>query len=156
MAYQKVGLEANTKKAFADASCSRFWGIELDGDKGLLRCSSLRLWPITVVTIRTCMLGLATVGLLEAIAGSWVALLGVRRKLFSLLDIIFEPLSIADQKAVVRLSDELKSELLAVAVMGSLAVVNLRATFAPYVCATDASMDWMAAVRAYLQRSAKS
>lgn len=149
-AYRKVGLECNSKKAFADLTCSRFWGIELDGDKGLLRCSSLRLWPITVVTVRTCMLGLATIGLLEAIAGSWVSLLGVRRKLFSLLDIIFEPLSVKDQKAVVRLSDELKSELLAVAVMGSLAVVNLRAVFAPFVCATDASMGWMAAVRSPL------
>ena len=149
-AYRKVGLECNSKKAFADLTCSRFWGIELDGDKGLLRCSSLRLWPITVVTVRTCMLGLATIGLLEAIAGSWVSLLGVRRKLFSLLDIIFEPLSVKDQKAVVRLSDELKSELLSVAVMGSLAVVNLRAVFAPFVCATDASMGWMAAVRSPL------
>ena len=149
-AYKKVGLQSNDKKAFSNKSCSRFWGIELDGDKGLLRCSSLRLWPITVVTVRTCMLGLATVGLLEAIAGSWVSLLGVRRKLFSLLDIVFEPLSISDQKMVIRLSDEIKSELLAVAVMGSLAVVNLRASYASFVCATDASMEWMAAVRAPL------
>ena len=149
-AYKRVGLQSNEKKAFSNKACSRFWGIELDGDKGLLRCSSLRLWPITVVTVRTCMLGLATVGLLEAIAGSWVSLLGVRRKLFSLLDIVFEPLSIKDQKMVIRLSDEIKSELLAVAVMGSLAVVNLRASYAPFVCATDASMGWMAAVRAPL------
>ena len=149
-AYDQVGLQSNSKKAFLDETCSRFWGIELDGDKGLLRCSSLRLWPITVVTIRTCMLGLATVGLLEAIAGSWVSLLGVRRKLFSLLDVVFEPLTIKDQKIVIRLSEEIKSELLAVCVMGSLAVVNLRAGFAPFVCATDASLDWLAAVRAPL------
>lgn len=108
----------------------------------------LYLWPITAITLRVMRLGLATVGLLEALAGSWVALLGVRRRLFSILDVIFEPLGIKDQKVVIRLSDELISELMVVCVLGSLAVVNLRARAAPFISATDASGSWMAGVRA--------
>lgn len=147
-AYASVGLENNPKKSIEKQTLARFWGIELDGRKGLLRCSSLRLWPITAITLRVMRLGLATVGLLEALAGSWVALLGVRRRLFSILDVIFEPLGIKDQKVVIRLSDELTSELMVVCVLGSLAVVNLRARAAPFISATDASGSWMAGVRA--------
>ena len=147
-AYARAMLQRNPKKAFTEDTLTRFWGVEIDGDKGIMRASSLRLWPITVITARVCLLGLATVGLLEALAGAWVSLLGVRRKLFSVLDIIFEPLVIADQKAVIRLSPELISEMMAAAVLGTLACVNLRAKFADFVVATDASLHWMAGVRA--------
>ena len=115
-----------------------------------MRCSSLRLWPVMAITLRVICLGLATVGLLEALAGSWVSLLGVRRRLFIILDIIFEPLGVKDQKLVVRLSDELKSELLVICILGSLAVVNIRARAASFVAATDASGKFMAGVRAEL------
>ena len=147
-AYSSVGLENNPKKAIEKATLARFWGVEVDGKKGLVRCSSLRLWPISAITLRVIRLGLSTVGLLEALAGSRVALLGVRRRLFSILDIIFEPLSIKDQKTVIRLSDDLISELMVTVVVGSLAVVNLRSKAAPFVAATDASGSWMAGVRA--------
>lgn len=45
LAYASEKLVTNPKKAFKGQLAPRFWGIELDGDKGLLRCSSLRLWP---------------------------------------------------------------------------------------------------------------
>ena len=152
-AYSKVGLESNPKKAINRASVARFWGIEIDGVKGLCRCSSLRLWPVIAITLRVTRLGLATIGLLECLAGSWVSLLGVRRRLYSLLDIIFDALTVEDQKQVVRLSDALTSELQLLCVLGPLAVVNLRAKAAPFVAATDASLEGMAAVRAECPRS---
>ena len=65
-----------------------------------------------------------------------------------MMDIIFEPLSISDQKAVIRLSPELISEMMSIAVMGALACVNLRARHSDFIAATDASLHWMAAVRA--------
>lgn len=104
------------------------------------------LWPTSVITLRVCSLGVATVGLIEALAGSWVSLLGIRRRLYSAMEIIFEPLGIPDQKAIIRLSPELKSELLCLVVRGSLAVVNLRAKPSSFIVATDASMDAMAGV----------
>ena len=151
-AYARVKLQSNAKKAFSEQSLTRFWGVEIDGVKGILRGSSLRLWPITAITVRVSLLGLATVGLLEALAGAWVSLLGVRRKLYSLLDMIFEPLTIADQRMVIRLSPEIIAEMMSIVVLGSLACVNLRAKFAGFVTATDASMHWMAAVRAKVPR----
>lgn len=50
--------------------------------------------------------------------------------------------------AVVRLSDDLKSELASLVVMGPLAVVNLRAQFSSFVSAADASSEFLAGVRA--------
>ena len=147
-AYAEVGQAHNPKKSFSGEVCSHFWGCEIDGDKGLLRCSSQRLWPTTLISLRTASLGLATVGLLEALAGCWVSLLGVRRRMYCLMNLIFEPLSIYEQpRSVVRLSDEMRSELCCLATLGSLAVVNLRAQYADFVCATDASCDYIAGVR---------
>ena len=55
---------------------------------------------------------------------------------------------LTDQKAVIRLSDELKSELSTLVVLGTLAVVNLRADYYNSIVATDASGDCLAAVTA--------
>lgn len=146
VAYEEVGLETNPKKAFTDATTSSFWGVDLDGEKGLVRSSNSRLWPAMMVTMRVATLRLATIGLLEALAGTWVAIYGLRRRLFCLLDVIFEPLAIADQKLVVRLSDELVDELLCISFMAPMAMINLRAAYAPFLVATDASMDGLAGV----------
>ena len=152
-AYATAGLEINPKKGFVNSQTASFWGIEVDGVKGLVRSSSSRMWPAMMVTLRVATLGLATVGLLECLAGTWVALLGLRRRLFSLLDIIFEPLALGDQSQVIRLSAELVDELVSIVVMAPLAVVNLRAGFADFLSATDASLDGIAAVRGAISAS---
>ena len=148
--YAEVGLETNPKKAFEDRTCSSFWGVDIDGEKGIMRASNSRLWPAMLVTLRVATLKLATVGLLESLAGTWVAIFGLRRRLFCLLDIIFEALAIEDQKAVIRLSDALVDELVTLVVMAPMAMVNLRACYAPFLIATDASMSGLAGVRAEL------
>jgi hypothetical protein len=93
------------------------------------------------------------VSLLEAIAGSWVSIFGLRKRLLCLMDIIFEPLSIEEKSLVLQLSDEFISELWSLILIGPLSGVNLRAQYASYVTATDASSDWLAAVRAPLEAS---
>ena len=148
-AYDKVGLKNNPKKGFMAATRAKFWGVEVDGVAGLVRGASSRLWPTIAISLRVASLGLATISLLESLAGSWVSLLSVRRRMFSILDSLFAPLgSGASQKAVVRLSDEITSELLAVSVLGPLAAVNLRADYADFICATDASSNCLAGVKA--------
>ena len=143
-AYRRAGLIHNPGKTFKKQVCARFWGLEVDGDKGLIRSSSLRFWPVAFITMRVVSLGLATIGLLEALAGSWVSLYGIRRRMFCCLDVIFEPLCVEDQKAVVRLSPDIIAELTVLVVLGPLAAVNLRATYLNQVIATDASGDCMA------------
>ena len=150
-AYADAKLKNNPKKGFLGETCSSFWGIDLDGKKGLLRASQKRLWPTMVITLRVCSLGLATVGLLESLAGMWVSLLWVRRRLYSLMDVIFEPLMMdCRSSTVLRLSEDLIAELTSIAILGTLAVVNLRAPFGSFVSATDASRRAIAAVRAPL------
>ena len=150
-AYDDVQLKHNPKKSFLGERTANFWGVDIDGAKGLLIASQKRLWPTMVITLRVCSLGLCTLSLLESLAGMWVSLLGVRRRLYSLLDVIFEPLTLnCKGNTVIRLSDALLSEMSAVAVLGTLAVVNLRAKFASFVVATDASSDVIAGVRAQI------
>eukprot|EP00435_Cladocopium_sp_Y103_P038687 s964_g10.t1 len=148
-AYKHAKLLNNPKKGFEGELHANFWGVDVDGDKGLLRASQKRLWPCMVITCRICTLGLCTIGLLQSITGMWVSLLGVRRRLYSAMDVVFEPLMMdCSDSTVIRLSSALKSELFSLAVLGSLAVVNLRASYAPFVSATDSSGDVIAAVRA--------
>lgn len=146
--YEEAGLETNPKKRFNNQVCGRYWGVEIDGDKGLLRASSTRLWGTMLISLRVAQLGLATIALLESLAGSWIALLGPRRRFLCVMDVIFDALSVEDQKAVVRLSPELKAELISLAVLAPLAVVDLRASFGDKLIATDASLDCIAAVSA--------
>ena len=141
-AYKKVGLPLNEAKEFRNKSCASFWGIELDGDAGLMRANSHRVWPLVLITLRTCMLGLATIGLLESLSGSWISVLMLRRRMLSLMSEIFNATScgLADG-AVVRLSDSLKDELMCLVTLGPLAAVNLRAKHLCSIRATDSS-DW--------------
>lgn len=44
-AYEEASLPHNPKKGFCNSACCRYWGIEIDGVKGLIRSSSLRCGP---------------------------------------------------------------------------------------------------------------
>jgi len=148
--YSENRLEANIKKSFFNETSCRFWGAEVDGRAGLVRSSSLRAWPLMVITMKIAMLGYSSVKLLETLAGSWIAILTMRRRMFCLLDIVFEPLGIADGNKVVALSPALQDELCSLSCTFLLAAADLRAEFLPLVSATDASCEALAAVRAPL------
>ena len=146
--YEAAGLEVNTKKRFSNQALARFWDVDLDGDKGLVRGSSTRLRATIFITLRVVALGLSTVGLLECLAGSWIALLSARRRMFCLLEVIFGALCFDDAATIIRLSPELCDELLLLATLAPLAATDLRAPFSKSLVATDASLQAMAAVRA--------
>lgn len=154
MGYEEQHLEANLKKSFFGQSHSKFWGYEVDGEKGLVRAASSRLWPVVAISARVCLLKFATVGLLEALAGSWVSILGARRRMLCLMNIIFEPLGLEDQQQIIAISPELQDEIMTLAVCALLAVSDLRCSHLPFVFASDASSQWMAAVRAPLGEKA--
>ena len=118
--YEEANLQHNPKKSFADEKCGKFWGIEVDGKRGLLRASSSRLWPLIFMTARVARLGWSTVKLLECLAGCWVAILTVRRRLLCVMDIIFEPLGLPDPNQVIQLSPGLIDELFTLCFVGPL------------------------------------
>jgi len=141
-AYAEAGLITNPKKAFDAKPCSSFWGCEVDGVKGTLRTSSSRFWPLFLITMRTACLGLATAGLLSSLAGSWISVFLIRRRLMSSMSLIFDAIShAATDRQVIRLSPALVDELFTYCMLGSMCVVNLRAKSQPSVRATDSS-DW--------------
>ena len=53
--YSENRLEANIKKSFFNETSCRFWGAEVDGRAGLVRSSSLRAWPLMVITMKIAM-----------------------------------------------------------------------------------------------------
>ena len=72
------------------------------------------------------------------------------------MDRIFEPLGIPDPGRVIKLSAEMIDELVTLSLLAPLAVADLRAQFLPYIGATDASGEWMAAVRAPRESEGRS
>ena len=153
-AYEENDLEANIKKSFFNETCARFWGCEIDGRKGLVRSSTLRAWPLVVITMRVAMLGYSSVKLLETMAGSWINILTMRRRMFCLLDLIFEAMSVGHASSIVALSPALQDELCVISCTFLLACGDLRAGFLPFISATDASCDGMGGVRADLAEEA--
>ena len=141
-AYETAGLPTNPKKEFRNASQASFWGICVDGKAGIMRPNPQRVWPLCLITLRVCLLGICTISLLESLAGSWISVFTVRRRTLSCMEVIFEAIHCgAPSNGVVRLSKMLKDELLTYCVMATLVCVNLRARTLPCIRATDAS-DW--------------
>ena len=145
--YEKCGLPVNLKKSFDLVGHSSFWGVQLDV-KGLYRPNDSRFWPLVLVTIRVLSLGVCTIGLMQSMAGSWISVLSVRKRLMSLMNLIFDAIAAASgPRQVVRLSGGLRDELLTYVVCGCLSVVNLRAKVLPTIRATDSSNWGNAAVQ---------
>ena len=148
LAYAGANLLTNSKKAFQNEMNGRFWGIELDGIQGLVRPARSRVWPLIAITSRVISLGFATVGLMKVLCGSWISVLLLRRRLLSIMDLIFAAAGLEDQSTIVRLSGKLKSELWCLVALGPFAVADLRAKPASFISATDASSWGGAGVRA--------
>ncbi|CAK9000403.1 Uncharacterized protein SCF082_LOCUS6477 [Durusdinium trenchii] len=109
------------------------------------------MWPLILVTMRVCCLGVVSIGLLESLAGSWISIFLFRRRCLAAMNEIFDALSAGlSANNVIRLSATLAEELYVLSVLGTLSYVNIRAQSLERITATDAS-DWgMAAVSASL------
>ena len=146
-AYARAELLSNPSKGFQNEAHAKFWGIELDGDRGMVRPARTRLWPLIAVSIRVASLGLATVGRLKTLCGSWTSIVLLRRRVLSVMILLFAAADSGDPCDIVRLSPELKSELWCLVSLGPLIAVDLRAEPASFISATDASTWGGAAVR---------
>ena len=149
-AYLQEGLTAHPKKTFRGSTKAEFWGIAVDGETGHVRVNPHRLVPLMELTARTASLGRASVGLLEVLAGSWVSVLQVRRRMLSLLDNIYVAQRDRERDEVVMLSAALKQELWLLVILGPICVSDMRAQSCGEVFLSDASQDRMASVRTKL------
>ena len=143
--YCAVGLETHSKKSFQDSVEAIFWGSHVDGQEGLVRANPQRVIPMMVIVNRMLQLGVASVGLLETVAGVFISIFSFRRRMFSLLSEVYKLSADLDQKDVIRLSGTLIDELYVCVVLAPMAVTDLRARFSEDLYMTDAS-DWGEAV----------
>ena len=140
-AYKTEDLIPHEEKAFRDSGEASFWGIDLEGSRGVLRGSIRRAVPLCNIVLQIAALGFSTVDLLRIVSGALISLLLYRRRMLCLLDSIFESCRSREGREVVQLSGKCRSELLSVAVLLPLAASNLRAPISGVVVATDAS-NW--------------
>lgn len=141
--YQRVGLEAHPTKGFADEESAEFWGASVDGLGGLVRANIRRAISLVWVTSQVAKMQVCSVGLLEVLAGGFVSLFCFRRRLMSLLDLVYVMQAGRDRKDVVRLCPAAVDELWSLVILAPLAVTDIRAGYADFIYMVDASKLWV-------------
>ena len=139
--YEEVKLIPNRKKAFRDELNSSFWGVDLDGEKGVLRGSLKRAIPLAGLLLQIVKLRHATGNLMQIVLGSVISLFLYRRRFLCLLDSLFQASRRDDMQEVFRLDGRALSDLLMLSILLPLAATNLRAKAPCAVAASDAS-NW--------------
>ena len=147
-AYAQHRLQVNESKSVRRVTRHTFWGADLDGVRGQVGPPAPRLQALCALTLDVARLGVATVELLMVLAGSWVSVLVFKRRMLSLLDLIFVATQGRSLEVMLALSGELRTELLLLSVLAPLSRVNLRAVVRPEVWASDASDTVIATGRA--------
>ena len=151
--YLQRGLAAHPKKTFRGVTKAEFWGCQVDGESGILRANCKRMVPLLVVTVATARLKCATVGLLEVLAGAWVSVLQMRRRMMSLLNHIYVAQRGRERNEIVRFSPQLIDELFALVLLAPLAAVDMRAQSLSEVYMTDASEWGIGIVRSFCPKA---
>lgn len=144
--YSKVGLKANDSKRFRAETRSQFWGVSLDGTEGLLRAQVEKALPIAMLTSQIASLGVASRKLLEVLAGSWTAILQVRKRCMCLLDEMFKEIVAHDYNTVFALAEETVAELWSLVFLAPVFASDLKAQPSAALSLVDASMEWEAEV----------
>ncbi len=152
--YEHVGLIPHKDKAFRDELKCTVWGTDIDGETGLIRGSLRRAIPLFGIVCRVAQIGHSTVELLQVISGSLVSLFLFRRRLLSILDLIFQACKERSSNDIIRLSGRLKGELLLAAFLLPVACTNIRAQISGRISASDASHWGEAAVTSYVPERA--
>eukprot|EP00438_Fugacium_kawagutii_P021002 Skav228367 [mRNA] locus=scaffold1981:191093:195553:+ [translate_table: standard] len=140
--YRDVGLLPHPKKTFRDELYAEFWGCQFDGEAGTIQASLKRMIPIIAVTQRVLAMGVCSVGLLEVIVGCWTSVFLFRRRLLCLFNVVYSAFNEESERShVLRLSLELKEELLLMLALCPLAVTRLRLQNSRLLYCSDAS-EW--------------
>lgn len=140
--YNSVGLLPHPKKTFKDQLQSEFWGCQFDGLHGVIMANLKRTIPVVAVTCRIIQMNTCSVGLLEVLVGAWNSIFLFRRRLLSLLNIVYQVGQLSDnRKHVITLSPELREELFMCISLAPLAVTRLKVPNSKFLYSSDAS-EW--------------
>ena len=152
-AYEAAGLPRHPGKAVEGAEKGEFWGGELDGRLGLIRPNLKRLVPLAHILLKVVGLGFCSVGLLEVIGGSIISAFQFRRRLMASVSEIYAAQRGRQRSDVLRLSGQLKEELLICVGLLAVAVIDLRLEPSELLIASDASSSKEASVQARVSRA---
>lgn len=144
--YASVGLVAHDKKRFRQLTSAKFWGIHIDGERGLLFPQIERSLPIAFITSQVCRLGYADRKLLEVLSGAWVSMMQCRRRCMCLMQHVFYEIQQFPYKVVFQLSKAVIAELWTLVLLAPVMMTDLRAPVLPLLSCVDASSAWMAEV----------
>ena len=146
--YTALGLIPYAGKTFRLEDEAEFWGAHVDGVSGMVRANLKRVVPLLFATTGVIKLGVCTISLLNVLIGSWTSVFLYKRRL---LNVCYAALqSSENSRTVLRLSDELVSELILIVALAPLAVTFLKAANARDVYASDASSWGLAVCKARL------
>ena len=140
--YAAAGLPRHAGKATARVARARigeFWGGILDGTEGRLRPHPRRVVPLASFFLKIVAGEIASVGMLEILAGGLVSAFQLRRRLLCLLEEIYAAQKHRSRKSFVPVAGTLADELLTCAILLCQSDVDLRAEGAPLVLCADAS-----------------
>ena len=149
--YREVGLQSNADKGFRGEKVSKFWGIMLDGDDGLVRPQVERALPVAVLTAQVARGGVGERKLLETLAGTWTAILQMRRRAMCLLEVVFAEIQRAEYQVPFLLSADCIAELWTLVALAPLFATDLRAKVCTELSLVDASNEMEAEVTALLE-----
>lgn len=147
-AYNNAGLPRHPTKAVEQEEVGEFWGMKLDGRGGVVRPNLKRVVPLAAVILRVVKAKVSSVGLLEVLSGSLVSVFQVRRRLMANLHEVYAAQRGREKNEIVKLSPQLRQELLVSVALLALSVIDLRLKPSKYLVASDASSRAEAAVRA--------
>ena len=140
--YNEAGLLPHPKKTFKDQVTSEFWGCQFDGLHGVILANLKRSIPVVAVTSRVIQMKTCSVGLLEVLVGAWTSIFLFRRRLLSLLNVVYQVGQLSgNRKHVITLSPEILEELFMCISLAPLAVTRLKIPNSRFLYSSDAS-EW--------------
>ena len=151
-AYKEYGLPRHEGKALEGEIRGEFWGADFNGEVGMIRPSLKKLVPLGSLTLQVVQLGFTTIGLLEVLTGAFIAAFQLRRRLMSCVEEVYGAQRNRGRDCIIKLSRQLKDELLVMVSLLPLSVIDLRLQPSDLLLATDASMGCEAAVSAEVSR----
>eukprot|EP00435_Cladocopium_sp_Y103_P030866 s2573_g7.t1 len=154
--YEAAGLPRHSGKAVYNESRGSFWGAQVDGEEGVVTPNLNRAIPLAFLLLEVVSIGHVTVGLLEVLAGSLVAVFQLRRRFMSILQEVYSAQRGRREGDVVKLSSELRDELLSAIALIPLSCIDLRLRPSQHLICSDASSRAEAAVRTKIGKEATS
>ncbi|CAE8591274.1 unnamed protein product [Polarella glacialis] len=141
------------KEVFRSFSCTA-WGSHTDGITGIHMTPVERVIALTAITLSVVDLGIASVALLDSIAGSWVSVIMHNRRFLCLIDLLYDAVKQGRApNTVLSLARRLTQEMIVLCSLAPFIFCDLRASVSRDVHVVDASSKKFASCSAPIDKT---